>query len=102
MEVLNLSVIVFFLVVASATETRGKLSVDYYAKTCPNLESLVQGAVQGMMASSPIVPAATLRLFFHDCFVTVCSPSSVLFLCFSSNDKCLIFLAMITIGAAFQ
>jgi hypothetical protein len=48
-----------------------KLSTNYYANICPNLESLVQGAVSGMMATSPIAAAATLRLFFHDCFVTV-------------------------------
>jgi hypothetical protein len=51
----------------------GKLSTDYYANICPNLESLVQSAVSGMMATSPISAAATLRLFFHDCFVTVCT-----------------------------
>lgn len=55
----------------SQNTTGGKLSTDYYANVCPNLESLVQGAVSGMMASSPIAAAATLRLFFHDCFVTV-------------------------------
>ncbi|KAJ1685041.1 hypothetical protein LUZ63_016431 [Rhynchospora breviuscula] len=47
----------------------------YYANICPNLESLVQGAVRGMMASSPIAAAATLRLFFHDCFITGCDAS---------------------------
>ncbi|KAJ3700971.1 hypothetical protein LUZ61_004676 [Rhynchospora tenuis] len=53
----------------------GTLSPDYYANICPNLESLVQGAVRGMMASSPIAAAATLRLFFHDCFITGCDAS---------------------------
>ncbi|KAJ1685040.1 hypothetical protein LUZ63_016430 [Rhynchospora breviuscula] len=53
----------------------GSLSPDYYANICPNLESLVQGAVRGMMASSPIAAAATLRLFFHDCFITGCDAS---------------------------
>jgi hypothetical protein len=52
-------------------KTGGKLSTDYYANICPNLESLVQGAVRGMMGTSPIAAAATMRLFFHDCFVTV-------------------------------
>jgi hypothetical protein len=52
-------------------KTGGKLSTNYYANICPNLESLVQGAVRGMMGTSPIAAAATLRLFFHDCFVTV-------------------------------
>ncbi|KAJ3696227.1 hypothetical protein LUZ60_001604 [Juncus effusus] len=51
------------------------LSTDYYANICPNLEILVQGAVKGMMTQSPISAAATLRLFFHDCFVTGCDAS---------------------------
>jgi peroxidase len=59
----------------SKNKTGGKLSTDYYANICPNLESLVQGAVRGMMASSPIAAAATLRLFFHDCFATGCDAS---------------------------
>jgi hypothetical protein len=59
-----------------------KLSTNYYANICPNLESLVQGAVSGMMATSPIAAAATLRLFFHDCFVTVYT-----FYCFISSYK---------------
>ncbi|XP_078175191.1 peroxidase 45-like [Carex rostrata] len=59
----------------SQNKTAGKLSTDYYANICSNLESLVQGAVRGMMASSPIAAAATLRLFFHDCFATGCDAS---------------------------
>ncbi|KAJ3696228.1 hypothetical protein LUZ60_001605 [Juncus effusus] len=51
------------------------LSTEYYANICPNVESLVQGAVQGMISQSPISAAATLRLFFHDCFVTGCDAS---------------------------
>ncbi|KAJ3696226.1 hypothetical protein LUZ60_001603 [Juncus effusus] len=51
------------------------LSTDYYSNICPNLETLVQGAVKGMMIQSLISTAATLRLFFHDCFVTGCDAS---------------------------
>jgi peroxidase len=56
-------------------KTGGELTTNYYANICPNLESLVQGAVRGIMASSPIAAAATLRLFFHDCFNTGCDAS---------------------------
>jgi peroxidase len=59
----------------SQNNTGGALSADYYSNICPNLESLVQGAVRGAMASSTIAAAATLRLFFHDCFVTGCDAS---------------------------
>lgn len=47
------------------------LKLNYYAKTCPNLESIVRSAVQTKMAQTPIAAPATLRLFFHDCFVRV-------------------------------
>ncbi|XP_078176327.1 peroxidase 45-like [Carex rostrata] len=51
------------------------LNETYYASICPNLESLVQGAVRGMMSTTNIAAAATLRLFFHDCFVQGCDAS---------------------------
>ncbi|KAJ4816149.1 Peroxidase [Rhynchospora pubera] len=51
------------------------LSTNYYANICPNLENLVRGAVQQQMAQSPITAPATLRLFFHDCFVNGCDAS---------------------------
>ncbi|KAJ3698722.1 hypothetical protein LUZ61_002427 [Rhynchospora tenuis] len=51
------------------------LKQNYYAKTCPNLESIVRGAVQRKMSQSPIAAPATLRLFFHDCFVRGCDAS---------------------------
>jgi peroxidase len=47
------------------------LSTNHYARICPNLENLVRGAVQQKMAQTPITAPATLRLFFHDCFVRV-------------------------------
>jgi peroxidase len=56
-------------------KTGGELTTNYYANICPNLESLVQGAVRRIMASSTIAAAATLRLFFHDCFNTGCDAS---------------------------
>ncbi|KAJ4792338.1 Peroxidase [Rhynchospora pubera] len=51
------------------------LNETYYANICPNLESLVQGAVRGMMSTTNIAAAATLRLFFHDCIVQGCDAS---------------------------
>lgn len=59
------------------------LKQNYYAKTCPNLEKLVRGAVQKKMAQTPIAAPATLRLFFHDCFVRV--KKSTHFCCLQTN-----------------
>jgi len=50
-----------------------ELRPDYYAGVCPNLESIVRGAVEQSVALSPLSAPATLRLFFHDCAVRVCA-----------------------------
>jgi hypothetical protein len=48
-----------------------QLRTDYYASACPNLENIVRGSVRQSMAQSQISAPAALRLFFHDCAVTV-------------------------------
>jgi hypothetical protein len=47
------------------------LQLNYYAKTCPDLESIVQDVVREHMNASLKVAPSTLRLFFHDCFIMV-------------------------------
>lgn len=47
------------------------LSVDYYDKTCPHLEQLVSSITTQQFRDAPVSAPATLRLFFHDCFVEV-------------------------------
>jgi len=68
----QLLLLVSFLAVLYSGATA--LNETYYDSICPNLESLVQGAVRGMMSTN-IAAAATLRLFFHDCFVQGCDAS---------------------------
>ncbi|XP_030479591.1 peroxidase 19 [Cannabis sativa] len=51
------------------------LSVDYYAKSCPQLEQLVSSVTAQQFKESPISGPATIRLFFHDCFVEGCDAS---------------------------
>ncbi|PKI64861.1 hypothetical protein CRG98_014776 [Punica granatum] len=47
----------------------GQLVENFYGNRCPNLEAIVRQAVSAKAAQNiPTVPA-TLRLFFHDCFV---------------------------------
>lgn len=48
------------------------LSVDYYEDTCPLLEQIVAGAVYKATLNDKTVPAALLRMHFHDCFIRVC------------------------------
>ncbi|XP_074590457.1 peroxidase 64-like [Curcuma longa] len=55
-----------------------ELSVDYYAKTCPDAERAVTAAVKKAMANDNTVPAALLRMHFHDCFIRGCDASVLL------------------------
>ncbi|KAJ1692603.1 hypothetical protein LUZ63_009301 [Rhynchospora breviuscula] len=54
------------------------LSLNYYDKTCPNYEAMVTAAVKQEMATDNTVPAALLRMHFHDCFVRGCDGSVLL------------------------
>ncbi|GJU39598.1 peroxidase 64-like protein [Tanacetum coccineum] len=54
------------------------LSSNYYAKTCPNVESLIRKAVRDAATSDKKVPAALLRMHFHDCFIRGCDASVLL------------------------
>ncbi|KAA8535676.1 hypothetical protein F0562_030679 [Nyssa sinensis] len=55
-----------------------QLSQDFYKGTCPNVESLVRSAVTQKFQQTFITAPATLRLFFHDCFVRGCDASVLL------------------------
>ncbi|KAL2931821.1 Peroxidase 19 [Bienertia sinuspersici] len=52
-----------------------KLTEDYYAKTCPDVEKLVASITSQHFKASPSIASATIRLFFHDCFVEGCDAS---------------------------
>ncbi|CAK7350481.1 unnamed protein product [Dovyalis caffra] len=52
-----------------------QLTVDYYAKTCPQLEQLVGSVTSQQFKEAPVSGPATIRLFFHDCFVEGCDAS---------------------------
>ncbi|KAL5209614.1 hypothetical protein ABZP36_005237 [Zizania latifolia] len=59
------------LVVAVAQLGAADLKPDYYASTCPGVESIVLGVVRDKMQSNIRTIGSTIRLFFHDCFVEV-------------------------------
>lgn len=63
-----------FLVLAMVFSVSSRvygLSVDYYEKSCPRLEDAVRNAVKKAMLNDRTVPAALLRMHFHDCFIRV-------------------------------
>ncbi|CAL0313253.1 unnamed protein product [Lupinus luteus] len=51
------------------------LSLNYYHKTCPDAEFIVAKAVKAAKAVDKTVPAALLRMHFHDCFIRSGGPS---------------------------
>ncbi|RLN12583.1 peroxidase 16-like [Panicum miliaceum] len=55
-----------------------QLNQSYYASTCPNVETLVRGAVTQKLQETFNAAPGTLRLFFHDCFVRGCDASVLL------------------------
>ncbi|XP_037493509.1 peroxidase 64-like [Jatropha curcas] len=54
------------------------LSLNYYDNVCPHLEYTVTSAVKKAMINDKTVPAALLRMHFHDCFIRGCDGSVLL------------------------
>ncbi|PIA44124.1 hypothetical protein AQUCO_01700027v1 [Aquilegia coerulea] len=52
-----------------------QLRQDFYANVCPNVENIVKEAVTTKFLQTFTTVPATLRLFFHDCFVQGCDAS---------------------------
>ncbi|CAK9149902.1 unnamed protein product [Ilex paraguariensis] len=53
----------------------GQLEENFYSSSCPNVESIVQQAVSTKFTQTFVTIPATLRLFFHDCFIEGCDAS---------------------------
>jgi peroxidase len=66
-----LTVALVAAIVAAAPSGEAKLSPGYYRSTCPRVESIVRSAVARKVRETFVTVPATLRLFFHDCFVQV-------------------------------
>ncbi|KAF5736212.1 peroxidase 73 [Tripterygium wilfordii] len=57
-----------------------QLKQNYYATICPsvNVENVVRGVVRTKFQQTFVTVPATLRLFFHDCFVQGCDASVII------------------------
>ncbi|KAL7190420.1 hypothetical protein ACSBR2_022655 [Camellia fascicularis] len=51
------------------------LSLDYYQNSCPRFSQIMQDTITNKQITSPTTAAATLRLLFHDSFVSGCDAS---------------------------
>lgn len=58
------------------------LTPDFYGSACPNAEAIVRDAVRRKLNQTVVTVPATLRLFFHDCFVQVSEMASSLWIGF--------------------
>ncbi|CAN8251432.1 unnamed protein product [Cochlearia groenlandica] len=55
--------------------TNAQLKENFYKDSCPNVELIVSNTVQKKVKETFVTIPATLRLFFHDCFVNGCDAS---------------------------
>ncbi|KAK4483229.1 hypothetical protein RD792_010412 [Penstemon davidsonii] len=53
----------------------GQLSENFYSSSCPNFENIVRQVVVTKISQTFVTIPATVRLFFHDCFVEGCDAS---------------------------
>ncbi|XP_058081178.1 peroxidase 50-like [Magnolia sinica] len=55
-----------------------QLKRNHYANVCPNVENIVRGVVRTKFQQTFVTAPATIRLFFHDCFVQGCDASVII------------------------
>ncbi|KAM0017799.1 putative peroxidase [Helianthus debilis subsp. tardiflorus] len=68
----------FFLSFYLTSSSYSQLTHNFYQHICPNVESIVRSAVTNKFKHTFVTAPATLRLFFHDCFVRGCDASVLL------------------------
>ncbi|GLT33314.1 hypothetical protein SLA2020_079140 [Shorea laevis] len=79
------SLLILLILAFAALVCESRLSADYYAKSCPRFNQIMQDAITNKQIPSPTTAAGTLRVFFHDCINDGCD-ASVLLSSTSSNS----------------
>ncbi|GJN38592.1 hypothetical protein PR202_gb27649 [Eleusine coracana subsp. coracana] len=69
---------VVLAVLGGAAAQQQQLSPTFYAKSCPNLASIVRRGMAAAVQKEKRMGASILRMFFHDCFVNGCDGSLLL------------------------
>ncbi|XP_030484194.2 peroxidase 55 [Cannabis sativa] len=77
MEMRNMRGLLILMVLIGMNMGRGEAQLveNFYSGTCPNVEFIVRQVVSTKFAQTFVTVPATLRLFFHDCFVEGCDAS---------------------------
>ncbi|KAL8546409.1 hypothetical protein ACS0TY_006222 [Phlomoides rotata] len=57
--------------------TCAQLRPNFYANICPDVENIVRRTVSTKFNQTFVTVPATIRLFFHDCFVSGCDASVI-------------------------
>ncbi|XP_010246527.1 PREDICTED: peroxidase 16-like [Nelumbo nucifera] len=84
MEMRYRNLFVLSVVLSLVSTASAQLRTDYYKNICPNVEQYVRDAVAQKFQQTFVTAPATLRLYFHDCFVRGCDASVLLA---SPNNK---------------
>ncbi|KAL9457973.1 hypothetical protein AB3S75_006926 [Citrus x aurantiifolia] len=75
MGVLREMMVFLFTILLIMQRGDGQLVENFYSSTCPNVESIVNRVVSTKFSQTFVTIPATLRLFFHDCFIEGCDAS---------------------------
>jgi peroxidase len=72
----NAMLLMAFVVLAAAalstpSRAQSPLQYNFYGSSCPQAEATVRNVTEGIIAKDRTMGAAFMRLFFHDCFVSV-------------------------------
>nr|ACN60160.1 peroxidase [Tamarix hispida] len=78
------SLLVVILMITNLGTGQAQLSTRFYSSTCPDVETIVRTAVDNKFRQTFVTAQATLRLFFHDCFIQGCDAS--IMIASPSND----------------
>ncbi|GKU90145.1 hypothetical protein SLEP1_g4185 [Rubroshorea leprosula] len=70
--------LVFTIIFFPFSSPVSALRSNYYDKTCPHLEQIVNSTVEKAMKNDNKVAARLLRMHFHDCFIRGCDASVLL------------------------
>ncbi|GJN05493.1 hypothetical protein PR202_ga23123 [Eleusine coracana subsp. coracana] len=78
MKLACLQLVMVAFLATSVTMSSAGLQYNFYSSPCPNAEDTVRNVVYGLFDKDPTLPAALIRLLFHDCFVMGCDASILL------------------------